>query len=64
MRFRGTRNESERALIAEEYSQVVHELVNSKGWRRIPPLEDQLPDDRMPKAFFKYWKLTPPNEGN
>jgi hypothetical protein len=59
MQFRGTRNESARASIAEAYSQAVDELIKSEKWRRIPPLEDQLPDERMPRAFFEYWKLTP-----
>jgi hypothetical protein len=57
MQFRGTRNESERIAIARAYSQAVSDLIASKKWRSIPPLEDQLPDEWMPKKFFEYWSL-------
>ena len=60
MQFRGTRDEAERTSIAQEYSQVVAELIDSKRWRSIPPLEDQLPDEWMPVSFFEYWSLSPP----
>jgi len=56
-RFRGTRDEAQRDAIAEAYSRAVTELIKSGKWRRIPPLEDQLPDERLPKAFFQHWKL-------
>jgi hypothetical protein len=52
MQFRGTRDEAERASIAQAYSHVVAELIAGKRWRKIPPLEDQLPDEWMPEAFF------------
>jgi hypothetical protein len=57
MRFRGTRDEAERALITAEYAKVVTRLIESGKWGEIPSLEDQLPDDRMPQAFFEYWAL-------
>jgi hypothetical protein len=60
MRFRGTRDEAERTSIARAYSEAVAELIASEKWRRIPPLEDQLPDEWMPEAFFDYWSLGPP----
>ena len=55
MRFRGTRVEAERRDIAEDYSQTVERLIHSGRWHEVPPPEDQLPDDWMPKAFFDYW---------
>ena len=60
MRFRGTRDEAERVSIAEEYAQAVDQLIASKKWRLIPPLEDQLPDEWMPARFFAHWSLSPP----
>jgi hypothetical protein len=60
MQFRGTRDEAERTCIAQAYSQAVAELIASNKWRSIPPLEDQLPDEWMPEAFFEYWSLSPP----
>ena len=60
MQFRGTRDEEQRACIAQAYGQVVTELIERKTWRRMPPLEDQLPDEWMPKAFFTFWSLRPP----
>lgn len=57
MQFRGTRDEAERDVIAEEYSRTVSQLIESRKWKRIPPLEDQLPDERLPKAFFDYWEI-------
>lgn len=58
--FRGTRDEQQRAAIAREYAKAVNRLIKSKGWDEIPPLEDQLPDEWMPDAFFTYWSLRPP----
>ena len=60
MQFRSTRDETERTCIAQAYSQAVAVLIDGKKWRRIPPLEDQLPDQWMPEAFFEYWSLSPP----
>jgi hypothetical protein len=57
MQFRGTKVEAERASIAEAYAQTVSQLIESGTWRKIPPLEDQLPDDQMPQAFFEFWEL-------
>lgn len=58
--FRGTRNKQERASIAERYAEAVVQLINSKKWKRIPTLEDQLPDEWMPEQFFTFWSLQPP----
>jgi hypothetical protein len=58
--FRGTRDEQQRAFIAGEYAQAVKQLIDSNKWKKIPPLEDQLPDEWMPEAFFEFWSLTPP----
>jgi hypothetical protein len=59
--FRGTRDERERACIAERYAEAVKQLINSKKWKRIPTLEDQLPDEWMPEQFFKFWSLQVPD---
>jgi hypothetical protein len=58
--FRGTRDEQERTAIAGKYAQAVLQLIDSKKWKRMPPLEDQLPDQWMPEEFFAYWSLQPP----
>ncbi len=58
--FRGTRDERERAAIAGRYAEAVVQLINSKKWKRIPALEDQLPDEWMPAQFFTFWSLQPP----
>ena len=60
MQFRGTRDEVDRAGIAERYSQVIDDLIAGQKWTTMPALEDQLPDEWMPGAFFKYWNLRPP----
>jgi hypothetical protein len=56
-KFRGTRDEAKRDAIAEDYSRAVTQLIKSGKWRRIPPLEDQLPDERLPEAFFQHWDI-------
>jgi hypothetical protein len=58
--FRATRDEQERAAIAGKYAEAVTQLINSKKWKRIPTLEDQLPDEWMPEQFFEFWSLRPP----
>lgn len=57
MRFRGTRDEVARREIAQDYERAVMQLINGGKWREIPALEDQLPDEWMPEAFFEYWQL-------
>jgi hypothetical protein len=58
--FRGTRDEHQRAVIAHEYAKAVNRLIKSNNWDEIPSLEDQLPDEWMPDAFFEHWSLRPP----
>jgi hypothetical protein len=58
--FRGTQDEHQRLAIADEYAKAVKQLIRSKSWEEIPPLEDQLPDEWMPDAFFAHWSLRPP----
>jgi len=58
--FRGTRDEAQRQPIAERYALAVKQLIESNKWKRIPPLEDQLPDEWMPEAFFTFWSLSKP----
>jgi hypothetical protein len=60
MEFRGARDETARRRIADSYSLAVEQLIKSRKWPEIPPLEDQLPDEWMPTAFFEYWSLRPP----
>jgi hypothetical protein len=59
MQFRGTRIETERQAIADDYAQTVDRLIRSGRWHEMPPPEDQLPDDWMPTAFFEYWSRSP-----
>jgi hypothetical protein len=58
--FRATRDEDEQSVLAGKYAQAVHQLIESKKWKRIPVLEGQLPDEWMPEEFFEYWSLRPP----
>ena len=58
--FRTTRDERERAAIAERYAEAVLQLIAGKKWKKIPTLEDQLPDEWMPEQFFTFWSLQPP----
>jgi hypothetical protein len=55
MKFRGTRCDAERRVIADDYSHAVERLIQSGRWNDIPPPEDQLPDAWMPPAFLEYW---------
>ena len=55
MRFRSTRDENLRKIIAEEYAQTVDRLIRTGRWHEAPACEDQLPDAWMPKAFMDYW---------
>jgi hypothetical protein len=59
--FRGTSDDRERDEIAQKYADAVTDLIKSGTWNRIPPLEDQLPDERMPDRFFQHWSLQPPD---
>lgn len=60
MRFRSTRDESERDKVAREYAHVVDKLIANVEWEEMPSLEDMLPDERMPTAFFKFWSIPVP----
>ncbi len=64
MRFRGTRDEGERDAITQEYAAVVTRLIESGKWRAMPTFENQLPDERLPRAFFDYWEIPCPHEQN
>lgn len=55
LQFRRAHNDETRGRIARHYSDVVDRLIQSGLWQEIPPLENQLPDDWMPKAFLAYW---------
>lgn len=58
--FRATRDERTRVSISEKYAESVMQLIESKKWKKIPTLEDQLPDEWMPEQFFEFWSLRPP----
>ena len=60
MRFRGTRDETERDEAATAYGRVVDQLIASGKWEEMPSFEDMLPDERMPEAFFKFWSIPAP----
>jgi len=55
MQFRGTRDDVERRLIADDYARTVERLIQGGQWDEMPPPEDQLPDAWMPAAFLAYW---------
>jgi hypothetical protein len=60
MQFRGTRDESERDKVVADYEHVVDQLIASRKWEEMPTFEDMLPDERMPRAFFKFWSIPMP----
>ncbi len=64
MRFRSTRDESERAKVAAEYRLVVDQLVAGGEWEEMPAFEDMLPDEWMPEAFFRFWSIPVPQNPN
>lgn len=64
MRFRSTKDESERDKVTEDYERVVDKLIASKKSEEMPAFEDMLPDERMPKAFFKFWSIPEPGSPN
>ncbi len=64
MRFRGTKDESERSRVAAEYESIVDKLIKRGKWKEMPSFEDMLPDERMPKAFFKFWSIPVPHSRN
>jgi hypothetical protein len=64
MRFRGTKDKSERDKVAAEYESIVDKLITRGKWKEMPSFEDMLPDERMPKAFFRFWSIPEPNSRN
>jgi hypothetical protein len=64
MRFRNTSDESERDKVAAIYAHVVDQLIAGGKWDEMPAFEDMLPDERMPKAFFKFWSIPVPHDPN
>ena len=56
MKFRSTKDEYIRNLIAEKYAIVTKKLIKTKKWFESPPPEDMLPDEFMPKEFFDFWR--------
>lgn len=64
MRFRSTRDESERDKVAAEYECVIDRLIARGKWEEMPSFEDMLPDEKMPKAFFSFWSIPVPHLRN
>ena len=64
MRFRGARDDFERDKVAAEYRCIVDELIKRGEWEEMPSFEDMLPDEQMPKAFFKFWSIPMPRNRN
>lgn len=64
MRFRGTKDESERDQLASDYKNVVVRLIGGGEWKEMPAFEDMLPDEWMPDAFFKHWLISVPHHSN
>ena len=56
MRYRRTADCANRKKIAQEYSDVVDQLIQSGAWKESPPPEDQLPYVDMPPAYYRYWR--------
>jgi hypothetical protein len=61
MRFRSTKDDAERDRVAAKYAHVIGKLIASGKWEEMPALEDLLPDERMPLAFFKFWSIPVPH---
>jgi hypothetical protein len=61
MRFRSTRDETERAGVAAAYGRIVVELIESGKWKEMPAFEDMLPDEWMPDVFFTFWSIPAPS---
>jgi hypothetical protein len=62
LRFRSTRDEAERDTITQDYAAAVTRLIQSGKWKAMPTFENQLPDERMPRAFFDYWEIPCPHD--
>jgi hypothetical protein len=61
MRFRSTRDASERDKVTAQYRHVVEDLIASGKWKEMPTFEDMLPDERMPEGFFRFWSIPVPH---
>ena len=55
MAFRGTRSEADRRKVADEYADTINRLIASGEWHEAPAMEDQLPNEWMPRSFFEFW---------
>jgi hypothetical protein len=55
MQYRRTADCANRRKIAQQYSDVVDQLIQSGTWQESPPPEDQLPHADMPPAYYRYW---------
>ena len=55
LEFRRSRDTETRQSIVDQYEKAVKDLISTGTWDRVPPPEDQLPDEVMPQTFFEYW---------
>jgi hypothetical protein len=56
MQYRRTSDCATRKKIAQQYSNVVDQLIQSGAWQESPPPEDQLPYVDMPASYYLYWR--------
>jgi len=64
MQYRSATDKSEREKVSAEYTAIVNRLIKGGKWQEMPSFEDMLPDECMPRAFFKYWSIPVPNNLN
>ncbi len=55
IQFRRCRDDQQRQEIVQRYERAVQDLIETGSWRRVPPPENQLPDELMPRNYFEYW---------
>jgi hypothetical protein len=56
MQYRRTADCANRKKIAQQYSNVVDQLIQSGAWQESPPPEDQFPYADMPTSYYLYWR--------
>ena len=56
MQYRRSADSTNRKKIAQDYSDLVDQLIQSGAWQESPPPEDQLPSTDMPSAYYRYWR--------
>jgi hypothetical protein len=54
--FRNTKDNKTKQEIADLYQKKVNLLIETTKWDKMPPLENQLPQNWMPFEFYDYWE--------